>query len=252
MTIIQAKNCTGKCKRGSCDTTYGTCTDSGCGDIIVGSSQCQLAPQFRNIPSGAEAGYQMGVADSLEDIPVIGMLINHVNNMLNAPSDWYGAIIVFGAIGIGEYYLLKSKYAKRNKYLRYGIYATPVALGTYLITKQGEHWNNLSYSFKGGAGGGGGGYGGGGGGGGTGGYKGTPGWYTGAGHHHCNAHSAGCLCTDPGKCAGKKGTGGPYCAAHPQECLPNAPNTCCAYYPGDQKWLSSCPQGTQTSSGKCG
>lgn len=69
----------------------------------------------------------------------------------------------------------------------------------------------------------GGGYGGGKGGGG---YVGTPGWYSCVGHHHCQKGQPGCVCTDPGKCYGKKGTGhqacaGGGCAPSPRFCRPD-------------------------------
>jgi hypothetical protein len=71
-----------------------------------------------------------------------------------------------------------------------------------------------------------------------------------SGHHHCNAHSPGCACTDPKKCAGKAGTGSPYCAANPAECLPIAgQDQCFAYYSGDVKYCGDCPSGT--GSGNC-
>lgn len=59
-----------------------------------------------------------------------------------------------------------------------------------------------------------------------GGYKGTPGWYTAAGHHHCNKGEKGCVCTDPKKCLGIRGTGsenckGGACAPGPGECRPD-------------------------------
>lgn len=88
-----------------------------------------------------------------------------------------------------------------------------------------------------------------GGGGGAGGYKGTPGWYTKSGHHHCNAGAGGCQCTDPKKCLGHAGTGSQYCAANPGICVPKAPGTCDAYYAGDVKDCHYCPTGTAT--GKC-
>lgn len=76
--------------------------------------------------------------------------------------------------------------------------------------------------------------------------KGTPGWYTLQGHHHCAVtaqgnFSAGCLCTDPKKCFGHAGTGAPYCAAHPEECAPPDKEQWCAYwYASDQKYCNLC------------
>lgn len=49
-----------------------------------------------------------------------------------------------------------------------------------------------------------------------GGYIGTPGWYTIAGHHHCEKGSQGCVCTDPRKCFK---TGNP--PRSPFECRPD-------------------------------
>jgi len=60
----------------------------------------------------------------------------------------------------------------------------------------------------------------------TGGYKGTPGWYTASGHHHCNIGEKDCVCTDPKKCLGIRGTGseackGGKCAPGPGQCRPD-------------------------------
>ena len=93
-------------------------------------------------------------------------------------------------------------------------------------------------------------YGGGGGGkgkGGGGGYAGTPGWYTAVGHHHCQRGQAGCVCTDPKKCLGIRGTGSQLCkngacAPGPGQCRPDLGRygaTPCA----------DCPPGT--GGGKC-
>lgn len=60
----------------------------------------------------------------------------------------------------------------------------------------------------------------------TGGYNGTPGWYTASGHHHCNKGEKDCVCTDPKKCLGIRGTGseackGGKCAPGPGQCRPD-------------------------------
>ena len=129
------------------------------------------------------------------------------------------------------------------------------------IVRKGADLQNLIPSAAGASSGGGGGGGstssggggktaapakGGGGGGGKGGEKGTPGWYTLQGHHHCSVSptgqfGAGCLCTDPKKCIGHAGTGAQYCAAHLEECWPvDKPNWCAYWYASDQKYCNLC------------
>lgn len=81
----------------------------------------------------------------------------------------------------------------------------------------------------------------------TGGYKGMPGWYTAAGHHHCIKGEKGCVCTDPKKCLGIRGTGsenckGGVCAPGPGECRPDLGR----YGAGP---CNDCPPGT--GGGKC-
>lgn len=81
----------------------------------------------------------------------------------------------------------------------------------------------------------------------TGGYKGMPGWYTAAGHHHCTKGEKGCVCTDPKKCLGIRGTGsenckGGVCAPGPGECRPDLGR----YGAGP---CNDCPAGT--GGGKC-
>lgn len=76
--------------------------------------------------------------------------------------------------------------------------------------------------------------------------KGTPGWYTLSGHHHCGVSStgtfsAGCLCTDPKKCFGHAGTGAQYCAQHQEECAPvDKPDWCAFWYASDQQYCNLC------------
>lgn len=47
-----------------------------------------------------------------------------------------------------------------------------------------------------------------------GGYKGTRGWYTRKGHHHCTKGEPGCICTDPSKCHVIGGPHGRYDRQH--------------------------------------
>jgi hypothetical protein len=80
------------------------------------------------------------------------------------------------------------------------------------------------------------------------GYKGTPGWYTAHGHHHCTkaqgvSRGGDCVCTDPKKCYGHSGTGSQYCRQNPQCCVPG-PGECAWWYSGDQKYCSLCEAGT--------
>jgi hypothetical protein len=75
------------------------------------------------------------------------------------------------------------------------------------------------------------------------GYKGTPGWYTINGHHHCNKGQSGCVCTDPKKCYGHSGTGSQYCRQNPNCCVPG-PGECAYWYSGDKKYCSLCESGT--------